>query len=1566
MATAANLPPGAMPVDEVKNGSDPFFAAPTTDAQRQRYSTYADQLSLYSNGTPSQAKRALEAHLSETERRLQEASQLGTLLVQQRKELAERLRDVDGQQQQDEITPDLKSKLVELEREVNEVSRETARAFVAKNRVASGETSESAVLSSDAQHSPSKVHAPSRKQRNQAPSRVNDLKLATDISTSLLAQVRDLQAAVAEKDDSLRLVSSEKDQLDLECSALQKMVQKAEAEAESTKNSQWDLETQLHELKAAHTSVTDREQRLTYNLNTTQTEKASLERELEDLKHAHGQLTEDHVAARKHHEAELGSLKRNANLDENERDTLQKKVEELTAQNKELAQHVAYRLGAGSRAASGESAFDEPHIPEDGDTPDNSPPGSPSKATPRHGPLHAETLQSSLNHAYRTIQNYKNQVHREKTEKNEYRRLWLDAKDRAEAAERNGVDSGKKRKAGKDQDLFKKPIRPDRLGAPREGTDEIIVDDPEWEDHDGQDNTPSKSRTVPTASSANTHPIIDHSTDAYVTATEHSDAFETANELVTETDAFQTTAETLDGNSSDELTEKEEGPASTNTTVQKRPSATNRYSFQSTASTSGDDDDDYDIRTPVQVQHPKYKLRLKGAGANRTASGRVVSDSRGHLQDSPASVNSNSSTPAAASKSLFAELEGLSDAETEEGTPRSVNMLSPAVSPELVLKRSPAPSRLRTSETIEPKPVMVDTGIMTEPWEPEHKSVLSNASDMIGAALAGGIGFGLGRHSNTSPKPESKEGTPEMEAVNEKSVEAAKVPAVSEPVAPVVEAPKLTVSSTVSQHTEPVDPVVIPAVAPQLQASSIISQHVEPVETPKQAAVPLGHSAIVSQHTEPREHIPVVAPVLTKESAPALSISTILEQHTEPEEHAPVVAPTSTQESAPALSFSTIMEQHTEPEEHVPVVVPVSIQESAHPLTFSTILLQETEPVDPPRPATAVNVNAGEISSSSVPSHESTAETSNQGTGIFDSILPQKKTVSSTSIAEDETSQPPRASIKEDAVLPAAILAGAAIGTASLESRRPFRQIDGNAPPSPERKAAKASSNVPPKPLTIDTSNEGTQTTLSASEIDRLMKGKAPLLVDPAHGRSTAAPTGAALAGIPPRRSQSRDSVNTVERVPRRPGSSGSMRSRTSTPPPPLPMDARQVVAAAAQKQPGTVAAPQFGNMGPPTMPASAYNRSGQAYRPRTPTNALPSPTMRDRNVRHSVSSTPGGRSGAISPATTRRSSVSSFASELDHRFNITRSQSDGRGFEAGAGQNDPRMIQAITQTMIGEYLHKYTRKAGREEMSSSRHRRFFWVHPYTRTLYWSDQDPATAGRNQLKAKSVAIEAVRVVTDDNPMPPGLHRKSLVVITPGRAIKFTASTSQRHETWFNALSYLLLRNAAGEEEEGGVTAEDVDEFNPGFFRGSSRLTRGSRASIQSYMSRTTQRTVSPQRQQTLTQRPSSQRASSLRSESAQPSGSGSGRLSALSGVFKGASVSSRHSRQNMNAAVFENSEAADSIEELRKTIEESERQDRLENVRACCDGKFWFLSYAVVVSPAMLFNGTMTNSCYRQA
>jgi hypothetical protein len=66
----------------------------------------------------------------------------------------------------------------------------------------------------------------------------------------------------------------------------------------------------------------------------------------------------------------------------------------------------------------------------------------------------------------------------------------------------------------------------------------------------------------------------------------------------------------------------------------------------------------------------------------------------------------------------------------------------------------------------------------------------------------------------------------------------------------------------------------------------------------------------------------------------------------------------------------------------------------------------------------------------------------------------------------------------------------------------------------------------------------------------------------------------------------------------------------------------------------------------------------------------------------------------------------------------------------------DPTIIHAITQTMIGEFLYKYTRKAIGKGYGERRHKRFFWVHPYTKTLYWSSADPGSSNVSESSAKS--------------------------------------------------------------------------------------------------------------------------------------------------------------------------------------------------------------------------------------
>lgn len=117
---------------------DPFVTSGTPS--HHRFAAFNSETFALGPGTsPTSAKRVLEAHLADTERRMAEAGKLGTALVQQRQELAERLKEVEQLEAEDELSPDLKQKLTVIEKDYNEVARESARAFLPKSRIPSSE-----------------------------------------------------------------------------------------------------------------------------------------------------------------------------------------------------------------------------------------------------------------------------------------------------------------------------------------------------------------------------------------------------------------------------------------------------------------------------------------------------------------------------------------------------------------------------------------------------------------------------------------------------------------------------------------------------------------------------------------------------------------------------------------------------------------------------------------------------------------------------------------------------------------------------------------------------------------------------------------------------------------------------------------------------------------------------------------------------------------------------------------------------------------------------------------------------------------------------------------------------------------------------------------------------------------------------------------------------------------------------------------------------------------------------------------------------------------------------------
>ncbi|KAK2804706.1 hypothetical protein FQN50_006546 [Emmonsiellopsis sp. PD_5] len=1575
---------------------DPFISNPPSLApQREshRYSSFGSQLLTLNASSPSQVKRALEAHLAETERRLQDASKLGTALVQQQKDLSDKLREIEGQQDEGEIGPELRRKLADLEKEYNEIGRESARASLGpKSRLIADEDggtpsrdgrtpASPAVLSSQATSSPSKVSVPSRRQRNQQSSRVHDIEFATEISTSLLAQVRQLQALLVERDDTLKAVNLEKSRLELEAEGFSQRLRALDENEQRYKDENWTLETQTQELLAEAKEAAAREAQLKASLDALTSEKSQAQQKIDELKQVNEKLIEDNTATQKTYDSELHILRRNVNVGDVERNTLQQKVEELTSQNQELAKAVASKLRQHESQASRDNSPTDEADESDESTPENSPPASPNKATPRHGHLETETLRSSLHHAHRMIQNLKSNIHREKTEKIELKRMLQEARDEVEQQRRvdsNGPTTANKRQKKKD-DVFKKPPRPEMLGA-RRALAEIEIEEPEWEDHTVEASPTRKgsvrcsSRYQP--SHARTESV--ETSDAYQTANE-TEGFETANEreTATESEAFQTGAESLAGDTTEEELTETESRAPSAVVRGKKPLRLpsnrpgDRTSFMSTASSSDEDEDEHETRTPIQAQPQRYRLKMN-RGRRGRPSGGVPESGDLSPRNSPATSFSHPRPMIVPSgQSLFAELEELQspDSGSEFGTPRRSNTVSQTSTP--ILSRfadqrrpSEAPSSFSVSNVV----VMVDSGMMTEPWEaprpdPVAPSTPTTAepspTQSVIIATPNDVTEFVDSATQYTPQKGDEPGqkglpvsfdTPPKTIWDESIADKHHGAIPAEPKTPVL-APspplELQVSSIFSEETMPVVPIVeeveqVPQTTVQLNMSTITYEETLPVvpvvdkaEEVSQPLVQLNVSAITYEETVPvvpvvekveevpppsaqlnlstityEETVPVV-PVVGKaeevlQPSAQLNMSTITYQETQPVTPPTTVLPTP---SPLDLVISHIQAETTEPLEPI---LPEVVERPSLQLQISSIFAEETKPVEP-------QILRGVVAQASLFQNEEDVSPGRPRTAVHD------KEASDRSIGDFKS-----VDTGTDAFSPIKELTDAANQDAATV---PFyKNIFSDIVHSSVTPQVASSNPIIP----VVTAENAAQTILTATQIDRLLMERSSRpdskqqYTLPVVNNVPSSPT------TPKAKPQTAPApTDPSQTAVRRPGSASSQRRGSTASYPPLPPDHKQAIAAATQRLSSDL--PPTGTMGPPLAPASAY-RTNVQNRPRTPNEGS--------SIKNGVTPRAHTRRGS---QISRRSSVSSFASELDVRFGMNKA---GYAFDTGT---DPRMIQAITQTMIGEFLWKYTRRTGRPDVSSNtRHQRYFWVHPYTRTLYWSDQDPQSAGKSQLKAKSVAIEAVRVVNDDNPYPPGLHQKSLEIVTPGRTVKFTASTSQRHETWFNALSYLLLRTAGEEAADRGenLTSDDINEFNPSY-RNSPRP-GGSRMSISSRTSRNARAFSKQYREPTLTVR---QSVTPGRASPALSSGPNStvrggdpaarqGSVSRISSMFRnsgmGGTFSSRRSRYGGAArASMDSSSAAgrDSAEDLRQVIERQEMEaDRLENVRACCDGK----------------------------
>ncbi|KAI4196120.1 MAG: hypothetical protein LQ350_006756 [Teloschistes chrysophthalmus] len=149
----------------------------------------------------------------------------------------------------------------------------------------------------------------------------------------------------------------------------------------------------------------------------------------------------------------------------------------------------------------------------------------------------------------------------------------------------------------------------------------------------------------------------------------------------------------------------------------------------------------------------------------------------------------------------------------------------------------------------------------------------------------------------------------------------------------------------------------------------------------------------------------------------------------------------------------------------------------------------------------------------------------------------------------------------------------------------------------------------------------------------------------------------------------------------------------------------------------------------------------------------------------------------------------------------------------AGLPAETTSVVDAIAHTMVGEWMWKYIRKRksfgigesplpefeearnGSENHSGVRHKRWVWLAPYERTVMWSGKQPTNGSTLLGKGgRKLTIQSVLDVQDDMPMPKGadsrqVFGRSILILTPQRALKFTAPSQDRHYIWLTALSFL---------------------------------------------------------------------------------------------------------------------------------------------------------------------------------
>lgn len=283
-----------------------------------------------------------------------------------------------------------------------------------------------------------------------------------------------------------------------------------------------------------------------------------------------------------------------------------------------------------------------------------------------------------------------------------------------------------------------------------------------------------------------------------------------------------------------------------------------------------------------------------------------------------------------------------------------------------------------------------------------------------------------------------------------------------------------------------------------------------------------------------------------------------------------------------------------------------------------------------------------------------------------------------------------------------------------------------------------------------------------------------------------------------------------------RPGSSGL--SEEVAPPFPIPTRASSRRTGIASSAPSDVTRTPSNGRGSKLHRAGSVGRAGSVRKVRSTAAVNRSRRIARRSESRSppMSPTLEPESPGLPPLpsndlTTPRFSKDNGSSRYRthrHQLSTTNTAGSSAVTDSQTTNQATSVVDAIAQTMVGEWMFKYVRRRksfgvsdqdGDNATNGARHKRWVWLAPYERAVMWSSKQP-TSGSALLgkTGRKLTIQSVLDVKDDNPPPKGssgVFNRSILILTPARALKFTAVSRERHYLWLTALSFLAHSSQA---------------------------------------------------------------------------------------------------------------------------------------------------------------------------